>query len=137
MPEPRIIFDDRRMPTKFTERLSCVLIAIAGLGAAWVLTDPVVSLILPSGTTIKIGGAFSADLKGMIIGQILISGFAAVIGYWLGASAGSLKTTETIGRIAEQSAPVAAAAVAAAATAPLQAEDVTVEASGDVNVERK
>lgn len=143
--------EQRRSP-RFIERLSTVLVAIAGLGAAWVLTDPRITYTVGS-TTFTIGSTFSADLKGMIIGQILISGFVAVISYWLGASAGTQRQAEAMSRLAEAGPPAAAAAATAATVAaqaatvaaaaasepksPIKATDVTVEAAGDVSVERK
>lgn len=70
----------------FSERLSMAVIVIAALGAFGVLLDPVATLNI-AGQTIKIGGeGFSAELKGAVITIMLIGGWTAVMGFWLGSS---------------------------------------------------
>jgi hypothetical protein len=128
---------ERRKATKFTEKLSLFMVVTAALGGFLVLIDPRGAWTM-FGHPFSFGGdGFSAELKGAVVTIMLIGGWTAVKEFWLGSSAGSQNTAETIGRIAEQSAPVAAAAVAAAAGAPndIKASDVTVEATGDVTIE--
>lgn len=103
---------ERRAP-KFTEALSMFMVRVAAGGALIVLIDLKITFVI-AGQTITVGSGFSADLKGAVIASILISGYTAVKEFWLGASATGLQQAESISRIAEASAPVAAAAVAAA-----------------------
>lgn len=127
---------ERRNPSAFTERLSTRLVYIAAIGAFIVLLDLRVEFTLFD-ALVKIGGTegFSADLKGAVIASILVSGFAAVKEYWLGSSHGSEDKSQSISRIAEASAPVAAAAVQAAnnpnspiQTGPIKADEVIIDA---------
>lgn len=123
---------ERRRQGRFTERLSMFMCIVAALGAAVVLLDPKITFVVAGGHSISLGGeGFSADLKGAVIASILISGYTAVKEYWLGASATGQNQAESMSRIAEASAPVAAAA---AASNGIKAEDVTVAAAGDVEV---
>lgn len=128
---------ERRVPGKYTERLSSFMVAVAAIGAGIVLLDVKVTLTI-WGQVIQLGGAgFSADLKGAVIASILISGYTAVKEYWLGASATGQNQSESMSRIAEASAPVAAAAAAAASATPsgtIKADDVKIDATGTVNV---
>ena len=88
-------------PSKFTERLSFFLVAVAAAGAFLVLLDPHITISI-GGQVFKIGnGGFSADLKGAVVSLILIGGFTAVTTYWLGSSDGSAQKGEAIARIAE------------------------------------
>lgn len=110
---------ERQPPSKFIERLSMALVALASIGTVIVLIDPVILLNLPSGTTIKFGGTgFSDQLKGAVVSLILVSGFAGVIAYWLGASNTGDKAQESVSVIAQAAAPAQAAAVAAATGQP-------------------
>ncbi len=89
---------DRRQ-SAFAERLSYVIVAIATLGAGWVLLDPQITFNW-TWATISLGTktGFSADLKGAIITSILVGGFSAVTGWVYGAS----KTPTTQPQPAEQ-----------------------------------
>lgn len=130
-----------RRAGKFTEVLSHFMVRVSALGAAWVLIDLRLDLVF-SGHHIQIGGAgFSDQLKGAVIALILVSGYTAVKEYWLGASATGEIQSASMSRIAEASAPVAAAAAAAATAnnnspSTIKAEDVKVEAAGDVTVNK-
>ena len=111
--------EDRRVANKFTEKLSMFMVSVAALGAFFVLADPKMTFTF-WGQTIAIDGVeFSADLKGAVIFAILIGGWVAVKEFWLGASDQGKQQQAAIARIAEQSAPSAARAVAAATGAPV------------------
>lgn len=113
------------------------LARVAAFGAFIVLLDLKFEITVFE-QTITVGSGFSADLKGAVITAILISGWTAVKEYWLGSSASQQGQAESMSRIAEQSAPAAAAAVAAAAVpaaSNIPAQDVKVNAAGDVTVE--
>ncbi len=128
--------EDRRIPSKFTEKLSMFMVTVAALGAFFVLADPKMTFTFFGQTILVDGVEFSADLKGAVIFAILIGGWVAVKEYWLGASDQGKKQQETVARIAEQSAPVTAQAVAAsrsdplppAPPVPLQTDTVNVQA---------
>lgn len=124
---------EERRAGKFTERLSLFMVIVAAIGAAFVLADPKIELSF-WGQTLTIDGVdFSADLKGAVIFAILIGGWVAVKEYWLGASDQGKKQQESISRIAEQSAPVSAAAVAAARSEPLPAATPAVQPTQEAN----
>ncbi len=110
----------------FTERLSVFMCTVAALGAFIVLFDPKFILTF-YGQQVILGGkdGFSADLKGAVISAILISGWTAVKEYWLGSSVGTVKSAETIQRIAEASPAQSASAVAAATGNAVPAPAVT------------
>jgi len=96
--------EDRRT-SKFTEKLSMFMCAVAAFGAFFVLADPQLHFEF-FGQSIDVDGAdFSADLKGAVIFAILIGGWVAVKEYWLGASDQGKKGQESISRIAEQVPP--------------------------------
>lgn len=98
---------------KFTEVLSLFMVRVATIGAFIVLVD--IKFTLTFGEqAVTIGSGFSPDLKGAVITAILIGGWTAVKEFWLGSSAGQQTQSESISRIAEASAPTAAAAVKAA-----------------------
>ena len=122
--------EDRRL-SKFPERLSTHVVWVAAIGAFLVLLDPRVAFTI-AGQTIAFGGeGFSAELKGAVITIMLIGGWTAVTGYWLGTTDSGQKTQESMSRIAEQSAPVAASAVLAATGGSAQMPNVP---AGTVNV---
>lgn len=107
-----------RRATKFTEKLSMFMAIASAMGGAYVLVDPVFTFTW-AGQIVKLGGeGFSADLKGAVVSLILIGGWTAIKEYWLGASATGHNQAEAMSRMAEASAPTAAAAVAAATTDP-------------------
>lgn len=92
---------EERRAGMFTERLSLFMVSVAALGAFLVLFDPKITLSLAGQDVIIGGDGFSADLKGAVISAILIGGWTAVKEYWLGSSAGTVKSAETLQRIAE------------------------------------
>lgn len=123
----------------FVRWLSLTLVIVSSIGAMIVLIDPVITFAVSDGSTIKIGGTgFSDQLKGAVVSLILVSGFAAVIAYWLGASNQGQRAQEQVGTIATTAAPMQAAAVAAARSepvAPVKTESLTVDAAGaDINI---
>lgn len=139
MSEERRDGHDRR-PSEFLERLSVILVVGAFLGGFIVLFDFKMTLTF-WGQIINIGSGFAPETKGMVLQSMLISGFAAVVGFWLGASKQGQEQAQSQSRIAEAAPATTAAAVAAATPAaagkPILAEDVVVEAAGDVTVARK
>lgn len=99
-----------RRAGRFTERLSLYMLALAAFGVFIVLLEPKWVYVFPGGSTITIGGMpFSADMKGGIVALIIVGGFVAIKEYWLGASAAGQTQSESMSRIAEAAAPVAAA----------------------------
>ncbi len=92
--------EERRSST-FTQKISLIVIFIAGWGGMWVLLDPVFTLSW-WGQTVKVGGdGFSEQLKGAVVQTLLIGGWTTVLAYWIGASASGSKQQESIARIAE------------------------------------
>lgn len=92
---------EERRASPFTEKLSTLMVVVASLGAFLVLFDPKFTFTF-WGQELTLGGdGFSADLKGAVISAILIGGWTAVKEYWLGSSVGTVKSAETIQRIAE------------------------------------
>lgn len=119
---------DRR-PAEFAERLSIILVQGALVGGFIVLFDIKITLTI-WGQVVSIGSGFAAETKGMVLQSMLISGFAAVVGFWLGTTKQGQEQAQSVSRIAE-AVPVAAVGKA------LKADDVKVEAAGDVTVEKK
>lgn len=119
----------------FLERLSILLVKGALVGGFIVLFD-FKFVITIFGQVIQIGSGFAPETKGMVLQSMLISGFAAVVAFWLGTTKQGQEQAQSTSRIAEAAPAVAAAAVAAAAPAssPIKATDVKVEAEGDVTV---
>lgn len=125
---------------KYIERLSTMLVVLAFVGTIIVLIDPVITFETAGGTVLRFGGTgFSDQLKGAVVSLILVSGFAGVIGYWLGASNTGDKAQESVSNIATAAGTGSggAAAIAAAAGAapapgskppggPMQTGDVTI-----------
>ena len=72
---------DRRKATKYTERLTSMLIWMACSGSAWVILDPVIIIPLAcEGCILKLGASgFSNDLKGAVIGTVIVGTIAAVL----------------------------------------------------------
>ncbi len=128
---------DRR-PHEFAERLSIILVQGALIGGFIVLFDIKIALSFGD-QMISVGSGFAPETKGMVLQSMLISGFAAVVAYWLGSTKQGQEQAQSVSRIAE-SAPVSTAAAVAANVAaniaghPIKAEDVKVEAAGDVTV---
>lgn len=120
-----------RRATKFTEKLSTFMVITAALGGFLVLLDPRISGEI-AGVPFAIGGeGFSPELKGAVVTIMLIGGWTAVKEFWLGASAAGQNQAESMSRIAEASAPTAAAAVAAASpqNSTIKTDEVNVEAT--------
>lgn len=139
MPDDKRSGAQDRRSNPFTEKLSWLMAWAAALGGAYVILDPVITLKFSEWITIKVGGdGFSEQLKGAVVALILIEGWKAVKEYWLGSSAGTVKSAETIQDIAKAAPAVAAAAVAAQQPAtngqPIKVQDVKVDAAGDVTV---
>jgi hypothetical protein len=104
----------------FIEKLSLILIIGAFIGGFLVLIDVRFTITL-GGQLIQIGqNGFSAEVKGVVLQSMLISGFAAVVAYWLGATKQGQEQAQSVARIAEASPGVQAAAVAAAVPAAIQ-----------------
>lgn len=121
-------------PGKFIERLSTILVVVSAIGAGLVLVDPIFVIQFEGGTAMHVGGSgFSDQLKGAVVMLILVSGFAAVISYWLGASNTGDKAQDSVNVIATAAAPAQAAAVAAATGQPAPATPSTI-ATDVVNV---
>lgn len=122
---------------RFVERLSCLLIIFSAIGAMLVLIDPILTINLGNGNSVKIGGeGFDDQMKGAVLTLILVAGFTAVVNYWLGASNQGDKAQESVNAIAAAAAPAQAAAVAAATgqpPAPIVAQTVGIDA-GTVTV---
>jgi hypothetical protein len=96
------------------------LIIGAFIGGFLVLIDVRFTITL-GGQLIQIGqNGFSAEVKGVVLQSMLISGFAAVVAYWLGATKQGQEQAQSVARIAEASPGVQAAAVAAAVPAAIQ-----------------
>lgn len=108
---------EERRASSFIQRLSYIVVAIAGFGGMYVLIDPIFSITV-FGQAVKIGGAgFSEQLKGAVVQSLLIGGWTTLIVYWFGQSASGQEQQKTVSRIAEQSAPTSAAAAASATAA--------------------
>lgn len=103
---------EARRQNDFIERLSILLVVGAYLGGFIVLLD--IKLILP---WITLGSGFSPDVKGVVLQSMLITGFAAVVGFWLGTTKQGQDQAQSVNKIAEASAPTTAAAVAATVAA--------------------
>lgn len=107
--------DDRRSTT-FTQKISLIVVAIAGWGGLYVIADPVFTIDL-WGQQVKFGGeGFSEQLKGAVVQTLLIGGWTTVLSYWIGASASGAKQQESAQRIAEAT-PVVTPAIVPAAVA--------------------
>jgi hypothetical protein len=91
---------EERRSSRYTEKISTFMVIVASLGAYIVLVDPKITITFLGQSLVINGGDFSADLKGAVISAILIGGWTAVKEFWLGASAGQMKQSETIARIA-------------------------------------
>lgn len=95
----------------FVEKLSMCLIRGSMAGAALILLDPTMAYTFADGTVFHLGGTgFSEQLKGAVISAILITGFAGVITYWLGASKQGDKAQDSVNSIAQAAGPAVAAA---------------------------
>lgn len=126
---------ERRTPA-FQEWVSRFMVRVAAVGAIYVLVDPKLTCAgWDACALIMNSGGFSNDLKGLVIGAILIEGYKGVKEFWLGTSKGGQESAQSMSRIAEAAPAVAAAAVAAATPAPAKAETVNVDATGgDINI---
>lgn len=105
--------EDRRSGD-FVERISVMLIIGAFLGGFIVLLDIKFTLTLGA-QIVQIGSSgFSPELKGVVVQSMLITGFAAVVAFWLGTTKQGQEQAQSVSRIAEAAPTVAAAVVAAA-----------------------
>jgi hypothetical protein len=106
--------NEQRRSGDFIERISIILVVGAFIGGFIVLLD-VRFVLTIFGQTIQIGqNGFAPEVKGMVLQSMLISGFAAVVGYWLGTTKQGQDQAQSVNKIAEMSAPAQAVAVAAA-----------------------
>lgn len=95
----------------FVEKLSIILVIGAYLGGFIVLLD--IKFVLTFGEqVITIGKkeGFSPELIGVVLQSMLITGFAAVVGYWLSTTKQGQEQAQTMSKIAE--APTVAATIA-------------------------
>lgn len=112
---------EERRARDYKEALSSRMLLMAGLTALFVLLDPKLVVPIGDGQALTLGGAgFSLDIKGMVIGAIIIEGLKAIKEYWLGSSAGGQKQAESMTKIAEQAERSQALAVAAARAPALE-----------------
>lgn len=110
---------EKREPV-FVQRLTYIVVTFAGLGALLIMVDPVITLVLSSGDSVKLGGeGFSEQLKGAVIQTLLIGGWTTALGFWLRITPTEQRQQETVSRMAEQAAPNLSKAVAAARSDPL------------------
>jgi hypothetical protein len=100
----------------FQEWLSRFMVKVAAIGAFYVLIDPKVTATDNAFAFVMNSGGFSQDLKGMVIGAILVGGFSSVREFWLGTSKGGQEAAASLARTAEASSPVAVAALVASAS---------------------
>lgn len=107
----------------FVETLSKILVTGAFLGAFIVLLD-IKLTVTWGGQTIQLGSGFAPEVKGMVLQSMLITGFAAVVGFWLSTTKQGQDQAQSVSKIAESAAPTAAAAVAAATGMPPPAPTV-------------
>jgi len=124
MPAP---IEDHRRSGDFIERLSLILVLGAFVGGFIVLLD-IKFIFAFGGQIIQVGkDGFSPEVKGVVLQSMLITGFAAVVGFWLGTTKQGQDQAQSVSKIAEAAAPATAAAVAAnvaattAASAPAPA----------------
>ena len=120
-----------RRQSQFTERLSMVMVVIAAIGGFLILIDPQITTGNIGGWSFKFGSdGFSQELKGAVVTIMLLAGWTAVKEYWLGASAGGQKQSESVSRIAEGvSAAPASDALKASADQQTKAASVQVIAA--------
>lgn len=121
--------DRREHP--FQEWLSRFMVKVAALGAFYVLIDPKITATDAAFAFVMNSGGFSNDLKGMVIGAILVGGFSSVREFWLGTSKGGQEAAASLARTAEASSPVAVAALVANA-GPVPWQSKKDYAQGDV-----
>lgn len=108
------MIEQRKRSGDFVERLSMFLVLGAFLGGFIVLLDVRFVLTL-WGQVIQVGKeGFSPEVKGVVLQSMLITGFAAVVGFWLGTTKQGQDQAQSVNKIAEAAAPSQAVAVAAA-----------------------
>lgn len=106
-----------------------MLIVGAFLGGFIVLLDLKLTLNI-YGHIIQIGGeGYSPELKGVVVQSMLITGFSAVVAFWLGTTKQGQDQAKSVNKIAESAAPATALAVAASRAEP--AASVTVLSAAD------
>lgn len=77
---------DKRTP-RFVEKFTRFILVLAAVAGLAVLLD--FSMVIPmwDGAFIKLGGAaFSADLKGLVVGVIVVAGVQAALKFWFPGS---------------------------------------------------
>lgn len=109
-----IIPAENRRSGDFIERLSYLLVIGAYIGGFIVLLDIKLTL-----SWIALGSGFSPEVKGVVLQSMLITGFAAVVAFWLGTTKQGQDQAQSVNKIAEAAAPAQAAAVAAATGQPV------------------
>ena len=116
---------EMRRSGDFIERLSIVLVLGAFLAGYIVLFDIRATLTV-WGQVVNIGkDGFASEVKGMVLQSMMITGFAAVVAYWLGTTKQGQDQAQSVNKIAESAAPSQAIAVAAA-RAPVPTEPIAV-----------
>lgn len=104
------MMEEKRRSGDFVERISMLLVLGAYLGGFIVLLDLKLTLMI-GGQTIAIGGdGFSPELKGVVVQSMLITGFAAVVAFWLGTTKQGQDQAMSVNKIAEAAVPAAAEA---------------------------
>lgn len=125
---------ENRRSGDFIERLSILLVAGAFLGGFIVLLDIKFTLTIGQ-QVIQVGSSgFSPEVKGVVIQSMLITGFAAVVAFWLGTTKQGQDQAMSVNKIAEAAAPDTARAVAASVAASPQANGTTLKVD-DVKID--
>lgn len=146
VPDSNDFEPERRHPSpgseRFIQRLSWLLVVAAIIGGFIVLLDVRFTLTL-WGQVVSVGKeGFSPELKGVVLQSMLITGFAAVVGFWLGTTKQGQEQAQSQSRIAEAVPPVVAAVAATLPPAPIPANtsvvgDMNAQANGNVNIDGK
>ena len=111
------MIEQRMRSGDFLERLSLILVKGALIGGFIVLFDFKFTLTFWN-QVVQIGSGFAPETKGMVLQSMLISGFAAVVGFWLGTTKQGQDQAQSVNKIAEAAAPTTALAVAASRAEP-------------------
>lgn len=110
--------DQRRRSGDFIEKLSMLLVIGAFIGGFIVLLDIRFVLTL-WGQVIQVGKeGFSPEVKGVVLQSMLITGFAAVVAFWLGTTKQGQDQAQSVNKIAEAVAPPKASGAVTDATPP-------------------
>lgn len=95
---------EERRQNDFIEKLSYMLIIGAYIGGFIVLLD-----IKLTTSWIVLGSGFSPEVKGVVLQSMLITGFAAVVAFWLGTTKQGQDQAQSVNKIAEATVPASAA----------------------------